>query len=535
MRLHSLLFVFLLGFAFQPAAAFDPPTMGWSSWNTYRVHISDSLICRQADAMSRLGLGELGYRYVNIDDGFFGGRAADGRLLVHPHRFPEGLKPVVDYIHSLGFKAGIYSDAGRNTCGNYWDRDSLGVGVGLYGHDSTDANYYFRTLGFDFIKIDFCGGDAKQNHEALDLDERQRYTAIRRAIDAVGRRDVRVNVCRWAFPGTWVSSIGSSWRISGDIAPNWGSVKRIIRENRYLSAYAIGGAFNDMDMLEIGRGLSEAEERTHFGLWCIQSSPLLIGCDLTKIPERSLTLLKNRELIALNQDSLAIQAAVVKVENGVTLYVKDVRTAHGLQRAIALYNPHDGAARRFRLRFSDVDLAGRVTLRNLFTHENLPAVVDSIDVEIPAHDTRIFLLTAERRLEQSVYEAECAWLSRYQELGMNPRLGYAQVEDDSLCSGGAKVTYLGLHSENDLRWERIYRFKGGKTKAALRYRSATPCRLYVSVNGGKPFSLETPASAPSAISEVSFSLRLKKGNNTVRLFSPDEWLPDVDCLVLTAK
>ena len=112
------------------ASAYDTPTMGWSSWNTYRVNISDSLICVQANAMAANGMAEAGYRYINIDDGYFGGRGADGTLLTHPLRFPHGLKPVVDHIHSLGFKAGIYSDAGRNTCGNFWDNDTIAREIG---------------------------------------------------------------------------------------------------------------------------------------------------------------------------------------------------------------------------------------------------------------------------------------------------------------------------------------------------------------------------------------------------------------------
>lgn len=282
--------------------AYDPPTMGWSSWNTYRVNISDKLIMKQADAMSRNGLKEVGYKYINIDDGYFGGRDASGELITHPVRFPNGLKQTVDHIHALGFKAGIYSDAGRNTCGSFWDKDSLGINVGFYGHDRQDADYFFKEIGFDFIKIDFCGGDAKQNFDQLGLDEQERFTAIHNAILATSRKDVRMNVCRWDFPGTWVHDVAFSWRISQDINPSWESVKNIIRQNLYLSAYASEGKYNDMDMLEIGRGMSEEEDKTHFGMWCIMSSPLLIGCDLTTISEKSLRLLKNEELIALNQD-----------------------------------------------------------------------------------------------------------------------------------------------------------------------------------------------------------------------------------------
>ena len=213
------------------AGAYEPPTMGWSSWNTYRNLIHDTLIRQQADALVRLGLRDAGYDHVNIDDGAFDGRTPGGQLHPHTSRFPDGLKPVVDYIHSLGLKAGTYSDAGRNTCAHFWDHDKGGAGIGLYGHEEQDADYLFKKLGFDFIKVDFCGGDVKQNAEKLTLDDQERYTAIHRAILKTGRRDVRMNVCRWAYPGHWARNVATSWRISGDISNTWASVKRIVAEN----------------------------------------------------------------------------------------------------------------------------------------------------------------------------------------------------------------------------------------------------------------------------------------------------------------
>lgn len=293
--------------------------MGWSSWNTYRINISEYLIKQQAEAMVSLGLKDAGYRYINIDDGFFGYRDEKGILQTHPERFPNGVKCVADHIHRLGLKAGIYSDAGANTCGSLWDADPNGVGVGLYGHEKQDADLYFNQWGFDFIKIDYCGAG-----QQLDLDERERYTAISKAIGEVCSRDISVNICRWAFPGTWARSLARSWRISGDISPRWSSVKSIIRKNLYLSAYAGDGHYNDMDMLEIGRGLTQTEEEVHFGLWCLMSSPLLIGCDLTTISEASLKLLKNKELIAINQDQLGLQAYVVQHEGEGYVLVKDI-------------------------------------------------------------------------------------------------------------------------------------------------------------------------------------------------------------------
>ena len=315
---------------------FDPPVMGWSSWNTYRVNINEALIKKQADAMVQKGLKEVGYNYVNVDDGFFGWRDEHGIMQTHPERFPNGLKGVADHIHSLGLKAGIYSDAGSNTCGSIWDKDVNGVGSGLYGHEHQDADLYFNEWGFDFIKIDYCGAS-----QELSLDEEKRYTEIRRAFDKVAGNHVSINVCRWAFPGTWAKNIGCSWRISGDISPKWSSVKHIIDKNLYLSAYAGDGHYNDMDMLEIGRGLKPEEEEVHFGMWCIMSSPLLIGCDLTTIPEASLKLLKNKELIALNQDPLGLQAYVVQHENRGYVLVKDIEKERGKVRAVALYNPSD--------------------------------------------------------------------------------------------------------------------------------------------------------------------------------------------------
>lgn len=514
------------------AQTFEPPTMGWSSWNTYRVNINDSLICRQAGAMAANGLREAGYKYINIDDGFFGGRAADGRLLIHSGRFPRGLKPVVDHIHRLGFKAGIYSDAGRNTCGSFWDADTIARGVGFYGHDRQDADFYFREIGFDFIKVDFCGGDPGQNADHLDLDERERYTAIHQAILGTGRRDVRLNVCRWAFPGTWVRQVGFSWRISPDINASWASIKGIIARNRYLSAYASPGHYNDMDMLEIGRGLTPQEERTHMAMWSIMSSPLLIGCDLTAIPEPSLRLLTNPEVVALNQDSLGLQARLVKREGGAELYVKDVRRREGLTRAVALYNPTDTTA-RFCLRAADVDLAGRVTVRDLFARRDDGRLKDGERVvDIAPHDTHLYLLEGERRAERTFYEAECAWLEAYQCLVNERAAGTATYADDSGCSGGAKVTGLGASAGNFLEWRDVWSAAGGNYELTLRCPTPDARTLDVSVNGGAPVTLRFEPEADGAAAVRTLTVALRPGRNVVRLANTAAWGPDVDVMTL---
>ena len=365
----------------QPVAGAMSPTMGWSSWNTYGVNISESLIMRQTDAMVQKGLKDAGYNHINIDDGYFGGRDAEtGKLLIHPTRFPNGMKGVVDYIHQKGLKAGIYSDAGRNTCGSMFSGDPIGKGVGLYEHDQQDADYFFKELGFDFIKVDFCGGSYYHNEDHLVLDEQQRYTAIAEAIRRTGRDDVRMNACRWAYPGTWVSDVAFSWRTTGDIYDGWKSVRDILAENLYMAAYCRNGHYNDMDMLEVGRSMTAEEDKTHFGMWCIMSSPLLIGCDLTTIRATALSLLKNPELIALNQDSLHLQAYLVGRTTGCYILVKDIGQLNATRRAFAVYNPTD-QQRTINVSLANLELGGNVALRDVF--EQKSAGVHSGTFEAP--------------------------------------------------------------------------------------------------------------------------------------------------------
>lgn len=503
------------------------PTMGWSSWNTYRVNISDSLIRHQADCMVKTGLKDAGYKYINIDDGFQGGRGADGKLKINPHRFPFGLKPVADYIHSMGLKAGIYSDAGRNTCGNYYDKDTLAVRVGMYEHDDVDARFYFKDMGFDFIKIDYCGGDAKQNTDRLQLDEETRYTAIRKAIDATGRTDVRMNVCRWNYPGTWVSGVADSWRTTVDIYDGWKSVAGILRENLYLSAYSSDGHYNDMDMLEVGRSMTQEEDKTHFGMWCVMESPLLIGCDLGSIKPQTLALLKNPELLALSQDAPHQQAYPVALSNGVYILVKDVNTLHGLQRAVAFYNPSAQAAEA-TLSFRDVDLAGTIAVRDVFERKDEAARTDGqMQVSVPGHGCRIYLLTATKRLERQRYEAETAYISDYQELWNNQAKKTGIYEYDDRCSAGMKATWLGCSTPNDLQWKHVYVNKAGKRTLSFKCLSPDKRQFTVSVNGTNVKTLTVDGNAT-----VSLKVKLQKGDNIVRLYNEQTWMPDVDCMTV---
>ena len=512
----------------------DKPTMGWSSWNTFALNISEEIIKGQATAMRTQGLFKVGFDHINIDDGYFGGRDPEtGQLLIHPTRFPNGLKPVVDYIHLLKMKAGIYSDGGKNTCGNYHGGDKIAEGVGFYGHDQQDADFFFKELGFDFIKVDFCGGVSYHNSEGLDLDAETRYKAIAQAIKNTGRTDVRMNVCRWDYPGNWVQETALSWRTTGDINASWGSVKDIVQQNLYLSAYCYGGHYNDMDMLEIGKGLTKEEERTHFGLWCIMSSPLLIGCDMRKIPGSSLLLLKNKDLIALNQDDLCIQAYVVQHVGDTYVFVKDLEQLYGKTRAVALYNPSNKAA-DMSISFADLDLAGQVKVRDLFEQADLGEMTDQLSVTVPAHGTRIYRLDAETRLERNLYEAETAYLGKYQEIFNNRTYHSAVYESNDACSGREYVGWLGNDPKNDLQWRNVYSDKGGDYQLTLSYMSGDNRNLTVSVNGKDVQTLTCNSGSYDKVGTKTLKVTLQQGENLIRLYnkSSSAEMPNIDCMTI---
>ena len=528
-RIAFLLFCFsfLVLDSFAQEANDDGPTMGWSSWNTYGVNISESLIRQQARAMVEKKLFDAGYKYINIDDGYFGGRDSEtGHLLIHPTRFPNGLQGIVDYIHELGLKAGIYSDAGRNTCGSMFSGDPIGKGVGMYEHDQMDADFFFKDLGFDFIKIDFCGGSYYHNEDHLVLNERERYTAIAKAIKNTGRTDVRMNICRWAYPGTWASEVGFSWRTTGDISCSWESVRNIIAENLYLSAYCRNGHYNDMDMLEVGRSLTNEEDKTHFGMWCIMSSPLLIGCDMSSIKPIPLALLKNTELVALNQDPLHLQAYVCQRTDSCYVLVKDIETLNGTKRAFAVYNPSE-RRQNVDVDFSLMDLAGTIQLRDLFKQLDEDPVEGTFTVKVPAHGTRIYIADAETRLERTIYEAETGFNSNYQEIDWSDRCASYDEKKEASC--GCKVGYLGKNDKNDLVWENVYSQNGGKYRLTLGYLSGENRSAKLTINGSQSKNLTNLNSGGfDKQGTRSVEIRLEPGMNTIRFSNSSSWMPDMD-------
>ncbi len=386
MKIKFIIFFYIIvvnTFAQRP----QTPLMGWSSWNNYRVNINEKVIRSQADEMVKLGLVKAGYTYLNMDDGYFGGRDNKGNLIHHPKRFPSGMKHLADYIHSKGLKAGIYTDAGINTCASYWDKDTIGVGVGLFGNDRRDLTLMLKTWGFDFVKVDWCGGDW------MGLSEEVRYTEIGKIIREIKPSAV-YNVCRWQFPGEWVVNAADSWRISPDIGETFQSSMAIVDRNADLWKYSGPGHVNDMDMLQIGRGMTFEEDKAHFTMWCMLNSPLMASNDLTKISKETLQILTNKDLIAINQDPLVYQARRIKDDDNLEVWAKPMVSTISGDVAVTLLNRSE-KSEKISFNLSEVGLSAKdgYEMKDLWSGNSFPkSQKESVYFDVPSHGVIVLRL-----------------------------------------------------------------------------------------------------------------------------------------------
>lgn len=527
-------FIGLNAFAWaQPAQrSFLPPTMGWSSWNTFALNISEKIIEDQADAMVKTGLKAAGYEYINIDDGFWNGRGKDGQLIINRERFPNGMRVVADYIHKLGLKAGMYSDAGDDVCGSRSSTVAYGIGVGLAGYEEQDIKTYLQDWDYDFIKVDYCGG------MRMGLDEREQYTKISNIIKEIekktGRRLV-FNICRWAYPGTWVSDIADSWRTTGDIYDAWASVKSIVEENLYLQAYTGGGHYNDMDMLEIGRSLNENEERTHMAYWCIASSPMLIGCDMTKLRESSLALLKNKDLIAMNQDVLGIGAPVVQRKGDVYVVAKDMEQLHGSKRAVVVMNLTD-SEQTIRVDLAKLELSDKILVHDCFTGKDQKIKAakkcekQMFEVTIPAHGSQAYFMTG-KRIAKTRYEAEESWMHNYQELRNLKTAKFAESKD---ASGGAFAEFVGGNMQNYIEWRNVWADRDGTYTMTIAYASTENRSADITVNGVTKNNVAMPKGTAwnKEFRTIDVPVTLKRGFNTIAIGQDYRFAPNIDYMEL---
>lgn len=300
------------------------PPMGFNDWNAFGCQVSEKLIEQMADFIRSSGLESAGYRYVNIDDCWMARtRDAFGHLVPDPVKFPDGIKGTADYVHGRGLELGLYEDAGTFTCAGF---------PGSLGHEQTDARD-FALWGVDYLKYDNCSNGGSTTTD----DYIQRYATMGEALRQTGRPIV-YSICEWGInnPAGWAGRIGNLWRTTEAIGDSWSSLASIIASNAHLAYAAHPGAWNDPDMLEIGNGgMTDTEYRTHFSMWAEMAAPLLIGTDLRKAGPATMSILLNRNVIAVDQDPLGAQGRVVGGRDGTMVLSKPL--ANG-DRAVALYN-----------------------------------------------------------------------------------------------------------------------------------------------------------------------------------------------------
>ncbi|MEN9308548.1 MAG: hypothetical protein RL173_2480 [Fibrobacterota bacterium] len=510
------------------AATPKMPLMGWSSWNAYYEDITEAKIKKQADAIVSSGLAAAGYKYINIDDGFFDGRNADGSLRINSTRFPNGFKPVVDYIHSKGLKAGFYSDAGANMCAQMYGTETGGKGTGLAGHEQQDIDLAFKTWGFDYIKVDYCGG------RQTGMDEQTRYTAIANAIKATGRTDIVYNICRWAFVGGWVATLGNSWRIADDIGPSWSHVTRILDTNRFLSGFSSPGHYNDMDMLEVGNGgWTDDEYRAHFALWSIHSSPMVLGNDMSNMRASVLAILTNKDVLALNQDTFGIQANRIMEDGaGGEIFAKRLGGWNGTERGVVMFN-RSSTSKLMSVRFNDLDIYGpSVMVRDLWTGKTTgPADYEQYTVQVPAHGAAAVRISGGISKLQETFEAEYAWMNNFKwTKSLQIQANQAKPTLDASCSRGAKVGSLGKLASNYIDFNKVWAPASGRYKLTLVYLSGEARSATMSVNGKDTVLTGLNSGSFTKRDSVTVPVVLNAGLNSIKFSNATAFMPDFDAI-----
>jgi alpha-galactosidase len=358
------------------------PPMGWNSWNKFACDVNEDIVRKTVDAMVSSGMRDAGYEYVVIDDCWHGKRDANGFITADPQRFPSGMKALADYIHSKGLKFGIYSDAGRLTCGGR---------PGSQGREYQDALTYAR-WGVDYLKYDWCSTGDRNAKEA--------YAVMADALRSTGRPIV-LSICEWgtAKPWLWAKNVGNLWRTTGDIwdsfakkdpARDWAHpVLAIVDMNEPLWQYAGPGHWNDPDMLEVGNGgMTPAEYRSHFSLWAMMAAPLMAGNDIANMGESTRSILLNKDVIAIDQDRLGAQGRRVARNGDSEIWVKPLE---GGGRALLLFNRGERPARiRATSEHLGLPSTAKARVRDLWAHKDLRRWSGAIEATVEPHGVAMY-------------------------------------------------------------------------------------------------------------------------------------------------
>jgi alpha-galactosidase len=378
------------------------PPMGWNSWNGFGKNVSEQLIRETADVFVSSGLKDAGYEYIVIDDYWHGGRDPEtGLLFPDPERFPSGMKALADYVHSKGLKLGIYSDAGTMTCGDQ---------PGSYGYEEKDAES-FAEWGIDFLKYDYCYCDdygSNNNDYQMAI---ARYQKMGDALKATGRNIV-YSICEWGprSPWLWGREVGGQmWRISYDVGDKWDEPRNEQSQIGILTAidammdlerFSGPDGWNDPDMLVIGLkntgnirggGCSEIEYRTQMSMWCMLAAPLMIGCDIRNMDEITKEILLNKDIIAIDQDTLGKQGFRVFRKDGFEAFKKILS---GDRTAIAFLNRNsmDGQL-SLSYREMEIDPDFNYEIYDVWEHNEVQQPAGKLTADLESHACKVFVLT----------------------------------------------------------------------------------------------------------------------------------------------
>jgi alpha-galactosidase len=368
------------------AALAQTPPMGWNGFNRFYHDVSEARVEAEARAMVASGMQAAGYEYVNLDGGWdLLQRGPEGELQPDPSKFPHGIKPVADYVHSLGLKFGIYTSAGLTNC--------FARSAGSYGHFQQDAAL-FASWGVDYVKLDWCRVPYR-NYPSMSHQEVSRMLAkeMGAAIATSGRAMVYdINFLADDAPWMWGPNLANMWRTGLDSQDRWSSMVFNFTHNVQHYSHARPGGWNDPDMLEIGNGgMTATEYQSEFSLWAEMAAPLIAGTDLTTMSDVTRSILTNQAVIAVDQDPLGLQGRPVANAGGHWVLVKPLVTG---AVAVVLFNSTDRAA-------VISTTAGQVGMTRTYAYRMIDlwshAESDTaglISASVPAHGVVMYVVTS---------------------------------------------------------------------------------------------------------------------------------------------
>ncbi len=365
------------------------PPMGWNSWNKFACQVSEDLIKKATDAMVSSGMKDAGYQYIVIDDCWQVSRDKDGNIQADPKAFSSGIKALADYVHSKGLRFGIYSDAGSKTCAGR---------PGSRGYEFQDARQY-AAWGVDYLKYDWCNTSTQ--------DASSTYELMREALDASGRPIV-FSICEWGKNKPWLwgqKAGGNLWRTTDDIKDRWSGKEKwpdggccsfgmtdILDQQVGLESFAGPGHWNDPDMLEVGNGgMTTTEYRSHFSLWAMLAAPLMAGNDLGNMTPEIKEILTNKEVIAVDQDSLGIEGRRITKNGDLEVWARPLQDG---SRAVILFNRGAGE-REITVQWTDLGYPGHLSakVRDLWQHKDVGSASGQFTARVASHGVVMVRIT----------------------------------------------------------------------------------------------------------------------------------------------